>query len=273
VAFDATVLCRALLNPRAIVFELLIRAAQGMPFAGFTTEVVGMEFLRNAYGGFGAGDRWRTYSEQEIEGFLDVFAPLFGADNIRSSPLGRALTPDHALTTSRSAQSSTSSPAAGTTSCSPASRPSPPSRPDRASSTSTRTTCTSRSPPCSRAPTTSARRTRPTTRWSASGTCGSSRRSGWPTSTACAESRAPRPVVVPIRQDAPRKRHVGLEIERLRLPGQLSHDRLPALVLGRPEGKKVVPAHANSAGRCGTTAGRAPIGDVGSRMMRRICPR
>jgi hypothetical protein len=97
VAFDATVLCRALLNPRAIEFELLIRAAQRMPFAGFTTEVVGMEFLRNAYSGFGAGDRWRTYSEQEIEEFLDVFAPLFDADNIRSSQLGRALTPNHAL--------------------------------------------------------------------------------------------------------------------------------------------------------------------------------
>jgi hypothetical protein len=77
---------------------------------------------------------------------------------------------------------------------------------------------------------------------------------------------------VPIRQDAPRKRPAGPEIER-RLPGPLSHDRLLARLLGHPEGKKVVPAHASSSGRCGTTAGRAPIGDVGSRMMRRICPR
>jgi hypothetical protein len=188
VAFDATVLCRALLNPRGIEFELLVSAAQGMPFVAFTTEVVGMEFLRNAYSGFGAGDRWRTYSEQDIEEFLDVFAPLFDADNIRSSPLGRALTPNHALhdkplgaviyeLTGRKHDELLADLEAQ-----PAVTP-----PDRASSTSTLTTCTSRSPPCSRAPTTSARRTRPTTRWTASGTCRSSRRSGWPTSTACAE--------------------------------------------------------------------------------------
>lgn len=97
VAFDATVLCRALLNPSGVEFELLVRAAQGFPFRGFTTEVVGMEFLRNAYMGFGAGDHFRTFEPDELEEFLDTFAPLFAVGKIRASPLGRALTPDHAL--------------------------------------------------------------------------------------------------------------------------------------------------------------------------------
>lgn len=97
VAFDATVLCRALLNPSGMEFELLVRAAQGFPFRGFTTEVVGMEFLRNTYMGFGAGDHFRTYEPDELEEFLDTFAPLFAVGKIRASPLGRALTPDHAL--------------------------------------------------------------------------------------------------------------------------------------------------------------------------------
>ena len=78
-------------------FELLIRAAQGMPFRGFTTEMVGMEFLRNAYTGFGAGSRFRVYAPDEVEQFLDTFAPLFDVDNIHASPLGRVLTPNHAL--------------------------------------------------------------------------------------------------------------------------------------------------------------------------------
>jgi len=97
VAFDATVLCRALLNPSGVDFELMLRAAQGVPFRGFTTELVGMEFVRNAYIGFGAGPRFRTYHEAEVEEFLDTFAPLFDVDHIHASPLGRALTPNHAL--------------------------------------------------------------------------------------------------------------------------------------------------------------------------------
>lgn len=96
-AFDATVLCRALLNPVGVEFELLLRAAQGRPFRGFTTEVVGIEFLRNAHMGFGAGDRFRTYDQGELEEFLDTFAPLFDVENIHTSPLGRALTANHAL--------------------------------------------------------------------------------------------------------------------------------------------------------------------------------
>lgn len=56
-----------------------------------------MEFLRNAYMGFGGGDRFRAYEAEEIEEFLDTFAPLFDVDKIHASPLGRALTPDHSL--------------------------------------------------------------------------------------------------------------------------------------------------------------------------------
>lgn len=96
-AFDATVLCRALLNPHGLEFELLLRAAQGVPFRGFTTEVVGVEFLRNAYTGFGGGSRFKRYHEDELREFLDTFAPLFDVANIRMSPLGRALTANHAL--------------------------------------------------------------------------------------------------------------------------------------------------------------------------------
>jgi hypothetical protein len=97
VAFDATVLCRALLNPLGVEFELLVRAADGVPFRGFTTDVVGFEFLRNAYEGFGAGERFRRYTQDELTEFLDTFAPLFDAGNIHAAPIGRALTPNHEL--------------------------------------------------------------------------------------------------------------------------------------------------------------------------------
>ena len=69
----------------------------GFPFTGFTTEVVGVKFLRNAYEGFGPGDRFRTYEHEELEEFLDTFAPLFDVDRIHDSPIGRALTPNHGL--------------------------------------------------------------------------------------------------------------------------------------------------------------------------------
>lgn len=56
-----------------------------------------MEFLRNAYMGFGGGARYRVYEPDETEAFLDTFSPLFDVDNIHASPLGRALTRNHAL--------------------------------------------------------------------------------------------------------------------------------------------------------------------------------
>jgi hypothetical protein len=97
VAFDATVLCGALLKPNGLEFELLLRAAQGLPFRGFTTDVVGMEFVRNAHMGFGAGARFRAYDQDELAEFLETFEPLFDPDNIHASPIGRALTENHAL--------------------------------------------------------------------------------------------------------------------------------------------------------------------------------
>ncbi len=96
-AFDATVLCAALLNPQSLEYELLIRASAGVPFRGFTTEVVGMEFLRNAHEGFGAGARSRTWTDEQLADFLDTFGPLFDGDNVRTSPIGRALTSNHML--------------------------------------------------------------------------------------------------------------------------------------------------------------------------------
>jgi hypothetical protein len=97
VAFDATVLSGALLKPNGINFELLIRAAEGVPFRGFTTDVAGVEFVRNALEGFGSGEAARRYGAEEIEAFLETFAPLFDDDNVQASPMGRALTGNHAL--------------------------------------------------------------------------------------------------------------------------------------------------------------------------------
>jgi hypothetical protein len=74
-----------------------MRAAQGFPFRGFTTDVVGFEFLRNAYEGFGAGARWRQYTPDEVTEFLDTFAPFFDAENIHAAPIGRYLTANHVL--------------------------------------------------------------------------------------------------------------------------------------------------------------------------------
>ncbi len=96
-AFDATVLSGALVKPNGINFELLIRAAEGVPFSGFTTDVAGVEFVRNALEGFGADGAARRYGPDEIEEFLETFAPLFDDDNVRASPMGRALTNNHAL--------------------------------------------------------------------------------------------------------------------------------------------------------------------------------
>jgi hypothetical protein len=88
VCFDATVLCGALRKPTGYNFRLLELAADGVLFDGFTTEVVGMEFVRNAIEGLG-GVR---YEIEMIEDFLDAFGTLFDADNVATSPIGRSLT-------------------------------------------------------------------------------------------------------------------------------------------------------------------------------------
>jgi hypothetical protein len=51
VCFDATVLCGAIRKPTGYNFKLLELAAGGAVLSGFTTDVAGMEFVRNALEG------------------------------------------------------------------------------------------------------------------------------------------------------------------------------------------------------------------------------
>jgi hypothetical protein len=87
VVFDATVLCGALRKPTGYNFKLLELAADGALLQGFTTDIAGMEFVRNALDGLGGVN----YDIELIEAFLDHFAPLFNPDNVEPSPIGRAL--------------------------------------------------------------------------------------------------------------------------------------------------------------------------------------
>lgn len=68
-------------------FKLLELAADGIVIQGFTTDVAGMEFVRNALDGLGGV----TYEMPMINEFLEHFAPLFNPDNVELSPIGRAL--------------------------------------------------------------------------------------------------------------------------------------------------------------------------------------
>jgi len=85
--FDATVLCGAIRKPTGYNFKLLELAAGRVVLSGFTTDVAGMEFVRNALDGLSGV----TYDMELIEAFLDHFAPLFNPDNVEPSPIGRAL--------------------------------------------------------------------------------------------------------------------------------------------------------------------------------------
>jgi hypothetical protein len=87
VCFDATVLCGAIRKPTGYNFKLLELVARGTAISGFTTDVAGMEFVRNALDGLSGV----TYDMELIEAFLDHFAPLFNPDNVQPSPIGRAL--------------------------------------------------------------------------------------------------------------------------------------------------------------------------------------
>ena len=51
VCFDATVLCGAIRKPTGYNFKLLELAARRTAISGFTTDVAGMEFVRNALDG------------------------------------------------------------------------------------------------------------------------------------------------------------------------------------------------------------------------------
>jgi len=87
VCFDATVLCGAIRTPTGKNFKLLELAADGAALSGFTTDVAGMEFVRNALDGLSGV----VYDVPQIARFLDSFAPLFNPDNVEPSPIGRAL--------------------------------------------------------------------------------------------------------------------------------------------------------------------------------------
>lgn len=61
---------------------------------GFITDAVGAEFWWRAtqLGVTGPGQsRPRTYTEQELEPFMDAFEVLFEPENVRQAPMGRSL--------------------------------------------------------------------------------------------------------------------------------------------------------------------------------------
>jgi hypothetical protein len=95
VAFDTTVLWGAFHRPTGPNFALLALAAQRTPVIdGFITDVVGAEFWWRAtqQGVKGPGQRVpRTYSEQELESFLQAFSVLFEPASMERAPLGRSL--------------------------------------------------------------------------------------------------------------------------------------------------------------------------------------
>lgn len=93
VCFDAAVLCAAIRKPTGYNFKLLELAADSALLSGFTTDVAGMEFVRNALEGLGGV----TYEMPQIERFLGYFAPLFNPDNVQPSSIGRALPRQAAL--------------------------------------------------------------------------------------------------------------------------------------------------------------------------------
>jgi len=80
VVFDATVLCGALRKPTSYNFKLLELAADGALLQGFTTDIAGMEFVRNALDGLGGVN----YDMELIEAFLDHFVPLFNPGQRRA---------------------------------------------------------------------------------------------------------------------------------------------------------------------------------------------
>jgi hypothetical protein len=84
VCFDATVLCGALRRPTGPNFRLLELAAEGVVVEGFTTEVLGMECVRNALEGLGGVQ----YEIAVVEEFLDAFGALFDPDRVATSPVG-----------------------------------------------------------------------------------------------------------------------------------------------------------------------------------------
>jgi len=94
-AFETTVLWGAFFRPAGPSFSLLALAAQRSPVLdGFITDVVGAEFWWRAtqQGVKGPGDSVaRTYSEQELLPFLEVFEVLFEPEGMERAPISRSL--------------------------------------------------------------------------------------------------------------------------------------------------------------------------------------
>jgi hypothetical protein len=95
VAFDTTVLWGAFHRPAGPNFALLALAAQRTPVLdGFITDVVGGEFWWRAtqQGVKEPGQVVpRSYSEQELEPFLEAFKVLFEPTSMARAPLSRSL--------------------------------------------------------------------------------------------------------------------------------------------------------------------------------------
>jgi predicted nucleic acid-binding protein len=95
VEFDTTVLWSAFHSPSGPSFSLMALAAQRTPVLdGFITDVIGAEFWWRAtqQGVKGPGQRVaRTYTEQELEPFLETFAVLLQPTSLARAPLSRSL--------------------------------------------------------------------------------------------------------------------------------------------------------------------------------------
>ncbi|MGH2879453.1 MAG: hypothetical protein ACRDK4_07615 [Solirubrobacteraceae bacterium] len=95
VEFDTTTLWGAFHNPTGACFKLMALAAQRTPVLdGFITDAIGAEFWWRAtqQGVKGPGQRVaRTYTEQELEPFLDTFDVLIEPENLARAPMGRSL--------------------------------------------------------------------------------------------------------------------------------------------------------------------------------------
>jgi hypothetical protein len=95
VEFDTTVLWGAFHSPSGPSFSLMALAAQRTPVLdAFITDVIGAEFWWRAtqQGVKGPGQRVaRTYTEQELEPFLETFEVLLQPTNLARAPLSRSL--------------------------------------------------------------------------------------------------------------------------------------------------------------------------------------
>jgi hypothetical protein len=95
VCFDTTVLWGAFHNPGGPNFKLLALAARRAPVLdGFITDAVAAEFWWRAtqQGVKGPGHSVsRTYTEEEVRPFLEVFEVLFEPETMARAPLGRTL--------------------------------------------------------------------------------------------------------------------------------------------------------------------------------------